>query len=401
MHAQDNPIQSLHSAFDALARRDWTTLARRTDPQALIDLRQKSLGLIVLMAEQVKAGQRPEGGYNPDDVVIAEHLGKVGGERALGFRDHATISELASLSTEAFFIRWCQAVYGDTTQANPVDEVVDLYRRIIGEVNEKNGVAHVLYRRESRHIEADELKIDLPGRVLIMPMRNVAGRWLMTLNDDLGWSISFGRTLRPWIPRGQIAHPRRDLPESPPSPIPERVNAPPGADRIVQEAVAAFERGDWTNLALLVHPERLASFQREEIAYLAAWSESRETRARAQREGASVFMLSYDDSLSSEGMARVADVEIAVFGRRTIGALAALSPQAFFEAWCAAAYALPSLGLAKRQLKREIIGHVFEGDSLAHVLYRSGRLYAPERMPLKWSSQGWRLLLNDDVGSIA
>jgi len=85
---------------------------------------------------------------------------------------------------------------------------------------------------------------------------------------------------------------------------------------------------------------------------------------------------------------------------RTIGELAALSPAAFFEAWCEAAYRHRSKGSGgvKAQLERRVIGHLFEGDSLAHVVYRANWWYAVKTMPLKWSGKGWLMLLNDDIG---
>ena len=405
MAAQVGPTDVLRLAFAALQRRDWPALAGHIDSLALESLRQESIGMLILTTEQRLAGEEVGGGYNPYDVVISDHLPRIGSERALGFPGEPTIAQLASLSPSEFFVRWCEAVYGDSTQEDPVREVVELTRRIIGEIREGDDRAHVLYRRESRHVEMGELKVNLPGRVMTMPLRNIAGQWRLRLNDDLGWSIDFGPvlrwdSLRPAIP--PVIRPAA-VPPNEPAPRTERVEAQPGPDEIAQGAFAAFEAQDWGSMAALVHEQRLASFQRQQISYLVAWSQSRDARADALRQGISVFMYSYDDSLPPEALAQVADLKIPVFTPpRTIGDLAALAPTVFFEAWCEAAYGGETEGIGRwrRESRRLVIGHVFEGDAMAHVLYRLGSTEQgpARRMPLMWSSAGWRLLLNDDIG---
>src|SRR5207245_6005046 len=134
-------------------------------PDALASLRQESLGLVILMTEQRLAGQEASGGYNTREVVIEHHLGDVGHEKASPFINGPTLAELAALSAVDFFVRWCDAVYGPGPQRDPMREVVELQRRMIGEVTDGDSLAQVLYRRESRHVDMGELKIDLPGRV--------------------------------------------------------------------------------------------------------------------------------------------------------------------------------------------------------------------------------------------
>src|SRR6266566_3459876 len=104
MAAQDSPTATVHSAFDALANRNWSALGSLVDSKALDSLRQDALGMLILTSEQRLAGQTVGGGYNPDEVVIAEHLPRVGSETVTGFRDHPTIAKLASLSPKEFFI---------------------------------------------------------------------------------------------------------------------------------------------------------------------------------------------------------------------------------------------------------------------------------------------------------
>src|SRR6266567_3875588 len=405
--AQRSPAQTVQTALDAAARRDWGGLAALVHPDALDSLRQESLGLMILMAEERQAGEEASGGYNPGEVVIGQHLSRVGHERAAPFLHSPTLGQLAALPAADFFVRWCEAVYGPGPQRDEVREVVGLERRMIGEVTEGDTLAHVLYRRESRHVDMSELKIDVPGRVMMMPLKRVDGRWLQLLNDDLGWAVDFMGTLHPApeiTVREQGPRPVARAPIAAPNPV--HINARPRPTQIVEGAFTAFERQDWDRLASLVHPERLASFQREQVAYIIAWTQSKEARARAKRENVGVFMLSYDDTLSPEVVSGVADVKVTAFpGAPTIGELAHLAPTAFFTRWCQAVYGADSrhgLGAMVSHDRREVIGQVFEGDTLAHVLYRSDHRYTGSwpvgRMPLKYSSVGWGLLLNDDIG---
>jgi hypothetical protein len=253
-------------------------------------------------------------------------------------------------------------------------------------------------------VDMGELKADLPGPVVVMPLRHADNKWRLLLNDDLGWLVDFmgifHRDLGPRIKRPEP--PARATPAPPPPPRPERVAARPDPAEVVQVAFAAFERRDWKALAALVHGDRLASFQRHQIAYLTAWTQSSEARAQAKGKGGSSFAMIYDDdSFPPEAIAKVAGVRIAAFSPpQTIGDLAALSPPAFFEAWCQAAYGRMTRGVGsvKAGLQRRVLGQVFEDDSLAHVVYRTEWKYAVETMPLKWSEQRWQLLLNDDIG---
>src|SRR6266480_3383746 len=136
MVAQNSPTESVRSAFEALAHRDWRTLASLVDSQALVSLRQDALGMLILTTEQRQAGEKAEGGYNPNEVVIGDHLRRVGSQHMKGFRNHPTIGKLVSLSPREFFIEWADAAYNFQTGDDPVREVVGLYRRIIGEVGE-------------------------------------------------------------------------------------------------------------------------------------------------------------------------------------------------------------------------------------------------------------------------
>jgi hypothetical protein len=408
MDAQVGPTQTLETAFAVAARRDWPALAMLVHPSALDSLRQESLGLIILMTENRLAGKKG-GGYNPGEVVISEHLPRIGTERIPQFPNDPTIAHLAALSPTAFFVSWCAAVYRPASAESPVREVVGLQRRIIGAVPEGDTLAHVLYRRESRYIEMGELFIDLPGRVTEMPLKRADNRWLLLLNDDFGWTVDFMEALAPERPF-PITDLKRTTRIARPSSVPSmpRDGARQQPLEVVNIAFSAFERGDWTALAATVHPDRLASFQREVLAYLVAWTSSRDAAAQAAHKGMAGFFLMYDDSLPPESVAEVADVKIPAFpDEPTIGELARLSPSQFFAGWCQATYGGESDKTSRSQVgtvRREMVGQVLEDDTLAHVLYRSGSHYRSagqvQRMPVKRLGDGWGLLLNDDIGEI-
>ena len=406
MQVPDGPTQVVESAFVALARHDWSLLAALIDPAALDSLRQESLGLIILVTEERKAGKEG-GGYNPGDVLIADHLPQVGTERLSYFPGRPTIAQLASLSSSEFFIRWCAAVYGSDSNRDPMREIVGLQRRLIGEIREGDSLAHVLYRRESRHVEMGELFIDLPGRVMVMALRKLQDRWTLEFNDDLGWPVDFMEILHdrsPFSVQG-LKRTTRVAPEPAIPPYDPRADRESGPAETVRTAFAGFRRRDWQSLSALVDSERLAAFQREELAYLVAWTHSRPAQEQATGKRFTAFILSYEDSLPPAVMvAEVANIKAPVFpGGPTFGELAQLSPPSFFARWCEAVYDVtPEKGLGKTEFQRDVIGVVLEGHALAHALYRSGLTYPQpwyvQRMPLRRSASGWKLLLNDDIG---
>jgi hypothetical protein len=403
MAAQNTPTERVRAALTALAQRDWGALASLVDSEALESLRQDALGMLILTTEQRLAGQEVGGGYNPNEVIIAEHLPRVGNERVSRFPKQPTIAELASLSPRDFFIKWAEAVYGNKVQNDPVSEVVELYRRIIGEVKDSPDRAYVLYRRESREIEMGELKVNLLGRVKVMPVVRTGGDWRIRFNDDIGWSIDFSRISHPEgrYRSSKIKIPPRISPPEPAAPPPDRLVARPSPVEVVQSIFRAFAARDWQALSALVDAPTLRSFQQRQISYLSMWIQSREARGRAKREGLAFVMYSYEDSLPPEALAEVATLEVPAFQRHhRIGELAALAPAEFFREWCAAAYTTQKEGFGawKSGFDRETIGQVFESGNLAWVLYRSSRGRSPDLMPVRWGEGGWRSLLNDDIG---
>jgi len=404
MSAQDTPTQTAQAAFDALAERDWRRLAGVVDSDALEKLRQDALGMLILTSEQRLAGQKAQGGYNPNEVVITDHLPRIGSQRVQGFRGRPTITRLASLTPPEFFIEWAEAAYPKRPD-DPIFEVAGLYRRIIGEIAETTDAAYVVYRREHRSIEDGEPQLEMTGRVMVMPLVRSGGGWRIKLNDDIGWSLSFSHVVFPerQHPVSKVALPPRVAPPEPPAPRPERVAASPSPLEVVRSAFAAFEGRNCVELAALVHPDVLQSFQQGQLSYYAVWSQSRQAADSAKSQGVAFIMFSYD-SLSKEALAQVADVEMSIFpAHPTIGALSRLSPREFFQEWCRAAYGTSgeTLGNAKATMHRKLIGQLFEGENSAHVLYQSEGFYSAIHMALRWTDGGWRMMLNDDIGWFA
>jgi hypothetical protein len=394
------PTEVLQNAFAALARRDWQSLADFIDPRALDSLRQESLGLTILMAEQVQAGKDPSGGYNPRDVVIADHLAKVGTLRVPGFPNNPTVTELVALSPRDFFVRWCEAAYGSDTEEDPVAEVPALYRRILGSVAEDSSLAQVLYRREARGVDMGKLHVSLPGRLAVMPTRLINDKWRLSLNDDLGRSFRFEPFPRRDFPLKHPALPPRIVPPAPNPPSSERVSVRPDPAEVVRAAFSAFDRADWLTLAGTVDEDQLRTFRDQQIAYLAAWPSMRAASAKAKSNGFSASVFVYDDSLPPDAIRQVADLKIPGFpSSLPLGKLAELSPAHFFETWCEVAYGRKSMGM-KTNVRRRVLGQIFESDTSAHVLYRAHGWYAVEVMSLKWSHDRWKILFNDDIGWI-
>lgn len=398
MPTELSPAQTLHNAFAAVARRDWQTLADFVDPKALDSLRQDGLGLTILQAQQVQAGKDPSGGYNPQDVVIADSLARVASEHVPGFPTNPTIAELAALSSRDFFIQWCQSAYGSGARA----EIPNLYRRVIGSVTEGADHAYVLYRREVRGVDNGKPYASLPGDVAVMSLRRSDKKWLLSFNHDLGWSVDFEPFPRRDFPL-RVSHeslPARVVPPVPDAPSRERLAAQPEPAAVVRAVFAAFNRADWTALATLVDEGQLRSFRDQQIVRLALWPEMREASARAKASGMGATVFMFNDSLSAGEIQKVSTLRVPGFPPSLpLGKLAALSPADFFAEWCKVAYGVKGTGL-KTDTRRDVLGQVIESDTVAHALYRAERWYAVQVMSLKWSHGGWKILFNDDIGWI-
>ncbi len=409
LNGQGRPTETVKSAFAAFERRDWRQLVALVDPERLEAFKDRQLAMLVSWAQQkdsIAAAEREGRGWgiSPADSLTREAIAAVETVHVPTFAGSPTLAHLAALLPAEFFVQWCAAAYGKERGSWTSDDVPDLKRSIIGEVGGTDSVTYVLYRREYRHIDMNVLYHELPGHAMVMPVRRAGAQWYLLLNDDIGKEPSFGRVIpvktRAW-PRGRSLTPHTRVTKLP--------SLPAGATRpartaaaVVRAAFVAFESADWATLASVIHPERLAAFQREQIAYLIAWNDSKEARAQSQRDGFDMFMLQYDDSLPAEAVARAAETKIPAFGdAATIGELAHLTPGVFFARWCQTAYGNQG-GMGKTGFRRIVVGEVMETEGVTQVLYTSDLKHTDpwhvERMGVRRTSNDWGLLLNDDIG---
>ena len=397
--AQQSPEQVVDSAFRAIAGRNWIALRELMDSSALTSARQEQLGMLILVEEQRRARQRVGGGYNPQDVVIADHLATVGNVKAPRFGK--TIAELAALSPADFYVRWLDAAYAPG-RANAVEDIVDRTRIIIGSLT-AGDTAWVLYRKDSQWQEREIAHVTSPGSVEILPLRRLDGRWRILPNFELahGPDITDMFDDSP-MRRRQSAPTRREVTQRPVSrPGPPRyANATPSPTLVVDSAFEALARRDWPRLAMLVDSQTLMEFQARALQELVVMLKFQKMRSGNSRSTMMTFFSLGDSDVANARQERVDLMQ----GHPTIGQLESLSPAEFFERWCEAAYASPSPTDVRPE--RHYLGIVFEGEDLAHVLYHSSNIVFDQpaqvlRMPLRFSDGHWRIQLNEEIGDFS
>jgi len=139
---------------------------------------------------------------------------------------------------------------------------------------------------------------------------------------------------------------------------------------------AAIDGRRWREVAALVDPEQLGQYREETLSMLVAYAEHREALRRMPSQGSGGLVpLSTDGKLDTLALARVGDMPFPRSpGVRTLRDLAALPPADFlaryFEAIDPRSDERMKVGVDWSNLR--ILGAVADGDSVAHVLYRSG-----------------------------
>jgi hypothetical protein len=194
---------------------------------------------------------------------------------------------------------------------------------------------------------------------------------------------------------------------------------------VVQAAITALEARQWEAVPPLVDPAELERFRRKWLW----WSRSMESERTRQAAGETAVhyvnpdlppaVVDYYERLSEEQAAREPGATFA--GVRSIAELERLSASEmlaqFLEAHAQRYVDVPGPGdpptarAAPPQFRevRRIIGELPEGDSLVHVLYRhrlevNGKSEGPEVVvaaTTRRTPQGWRLLLNSELFSVA
>lgn len=355
--------------------------------------------MLILVAEQRRAGQKVGGGYDWTEVVIADHLATVGRTKAPRF-GNATIAELAALPPGEFYLRWLDAAYAPG-RTDAIEDIVDRGRTVVGSLTVGDS-AWVVYREDSQWQEDDVVHVTTPGSPEILPLHRVGARWRIIPNFELAHGPDVTGMFDD-SPMGRMpAATRREVTRrtvTRPGP-PRHADAAPSPTVVVDSAFAALARKDWPRLVALVDSQRLAEFKSHEIEELAALLAARTIPGFADSSSGGMMVgFSRGDSgiAASVGKERVEIIP----GAPTIDELLRLSPAAFFVRWCEGAYASPPPADAK--VERRYLGVVFEGEDLAHVLYRSSDFTFDlpaqvMRMPLRYSDGRWRILLNDEIG---
>jgi hypothetical protein len=143
---------------------------------------------------------------------------------------------------------------------------------------------------------------------------------------------------------------------------------------VARDFFDALRDARWADAAARVHPDATAALRESRLALLIAWAEHRdEIRAARAREGM-FFGYSSDGIVDSTRLARHAATPLPAFdGCPTLGALAELEPAAFMATLLSASngpVGATTAGPLARPSRR-VIGEVYEGERLAHVLYRA------------------------------
>ena len=145
---------------------------------------------------------------------------------------------------------------------------------------------------------------------------------------------------------------------------------------VVQGYFAAIDGRRWRDAVALLDPEQLGPAREIMLGTLVGWIQQRDRLRRMQRRRRSsgaLIPLSYEGTLA-EALSRFGDTPLpAIPGVRTLRDLAEL-PTPEFTARLLEASDLRSVESFRRTAEgstRRVLGTVAEGDSIAHVLYRS------------------------------
>lgn len=133
----------------------------------------------------------------------------------------------------------------------------------------------------------------------------------------------------------------------------------------------AITAGEWRQAARLVDPDALAEARDGELGMLASWAEVRPDLQRL--EGGGMQGIAFSGELDMRLVEKHRDLVVNLFGVRTLGEVAALSPEELFARSLEASTHPVIRGerVDLGPLTYRVIGTVQETDSVAHVLYRS------------------------------
>lgn len=145
------------------------------------------------------------------------------------------------------------------------------------------------------------------------------------------------------------------------------------AQSTARDAASAFftalKKGDWRGAARLADPDALREARDTELGMLANWAE---VRPDLVMQNESFQGVSYGGELDPTLIEKHRDFVVDLFGVRTLGEVAALSPEELFARTLEATYLVPPEGSGERLHRSyRILGVVQETDAVAHILYRA------------------------------
>jgi len=144
---------------------------------------------------------------------------------------------------------------------------------------------------------------------------------------------------------------------------------------VARDFFAAIDGRRWREVAALVDPEQLVPYREETLSMLVALAERREELRRIPRESSGALVpLHTDGKLDTLALARVGDMPFPRSpGVRTLRDLAALPPAEFLVRYLEAIDPRSDERMkgGVDWSKLRILGAVADGESVAHVLYRS------------------------------
>lgn len=195
--AQSAPSDVAARFFQLLDTQRWEAAAALVHPERLAAFQREELTRLVALAEHREeirrlTSEHPTGGmiFNLKDGLTPEQLARYGGLTVPGFGGGATVASLAALPAGAFMAQMLELGAEEMSLA-PGATVSGPTRRVLGEVIEDIGVAHVLYRITSPAVQRSD-----PHDVQLLRLKRESDGWLVWplpgeryLVSSLRWSL--------------------------------------------------------------------------------------------------------------------------------------------------------------------------------------------------------------------
>jgi hypothetical protein len=176
------PIAVVRTAFRAYEAKEWSEFARLIHADALTEFRSQHLGMAQAWeahsAEINEVRQRTESNPDPGNPMLQQFAGV------------KTLSELRTLSPQAFLARYLEATSPKANPRDPDYQPPIATREVIGEVAETKDLVHVVYR-----VHTDVGRYGRTESIEVIPVKRVANGWQLMLNSDLSFTGSMRITM--------------------------------------------------------------------------------------------------------------------------------------------------------------------------------------------------------------